>query len=251
MGENLLQILPIIKEAGKIAMSYFNSDLSFKIKPDNSEISEADLAVNNFISSAIKEISNLPVIAEESDNMASLIKDFWLVDPIDGTNSFINKRTSFVINIALIENSKPSYGFIYQPVCDKLYYNLDEVLLEEQGKTTKLEPKNLPSAIIAAVSYKNQNLQLENFLKSNNIIEYLNIPSGVKFGLLLEGKAHIYPRFGRTMEWDIAAGHALLRKHRGGVFDLNGQEITYGKAGFENPNFIALNNKELFNLLNF
>jgi len=250
---NTKQIISLLKEAGEIAKKYFKQEVKFSFKEDHSEVSEADIEISNFLIDNISKISTYPVISEESKAKAEEIKEgnFWLIDPIDGTRSFINKKESFVINIALIKDFSCYLGFICSPLEDKLFYNIDEnkTFIDFKGKVSEIKALPIKEDYIAAISYQSKNIMLENFLYKNKIDKFINIPSGIKLCMMLEGKAHLYPKFGLTMEWDTAAGHALLKTIGGNIVDFKGEEIKYGKQDFKNPNFIALSHNEIFNKL--
>ncbi len=238
----------IIIEAGKISISLRNEGLIVKRKKDSSPVTNADIEISNFIYSELTKLDQaIPIICEEQP-----LKDvsdeemIWLVDPIDGTRSYINDMDSFTVNIALIRNQIPIIGLIYQPTSRKLYFtnHKQELCLEKNGNIVEIlkrEDKNF----IAVVSSRNFNYKTEKYIQDKGFSEVISMPSSIKLCMIAEGSADVYPKFGSTMEWDIAAGHALIRAAGGTVIDNNtGKTLLYNtKNNFKNPDFIALNQK--------
>ena len=170
----------------------------------------------------------------------------WLVDPIDGTRSYIKGMDSFTVNIALIIHQVPIIGLIYQPTSRKLYFtnHKEEFCLEKNGNIVEIlrrEDKNF----IAVVSSRNFNYKTEKYIQDKGFSEVISIPSSIKLCMIAEGSVDVYPKFGSTMEWDTAAGHALIRAAGGTVIDNNtGKTLLYNtKNHFKNPDFIAFNQK--------
>ena len=238
----------IIIEAGKISISLRDEGLIVKRKKDSSPVTNADIEISNFIYSELTKLDQvIPIICEEQPLKDVLGKEMiWLVDPIDGTRSYIKNMDSFTVNIALIHNQIPIIGLIYQPTSRKLYFTnpKQEFCLEKNGnilKTLKREDKNY----IAVVSSRNFNYKTEKYIQENGFSEIISIPSSIKLCMVAEGSADVYPKFGSTMEWDTAAGHALIRAAGGAVIDNNtGRTLLYNtKNNFKNPDFIAFNEK--------
>ncbi|MCE3255651.1 MAG: cysQ [Rickettsiaceae bacterium] len=257
---NQSQIKAIVKtalEAGEIAMSHFGSkNLDVKKKADNSPLTIADSLISDLIFSELEKIApHIPVICEERQNRDFDNGIFWLIDPIDGTSSFANSDAEFTINIALIKNQKPVFGLIYAPAIPGLpfYYT------NENGDLIKYNAKNqtgeifIPQkkstndfAIIASKRSADKDI-LEHFhavknhdwKKEDKLISVLKCSSSLKFLYLIEGRVDLYLHLRRSMEWDIAAGHALLLAAGGKIEDLDGEEFLYGKAGLVNKGFLA------------
>ena len=187
----------IIIEAGKISISLRDEGLIVKRKKDSSPVTNADIEISNFIYSELTKLDQvIPIICEEQPLKDVLGKEMiWLVDPIDGTRSYIKNMDSFTVNIALIHNQIPIIGLIYQPTSRKLYFTV--------------------------VSSRNFNYKTEKYIQENGFSEIISIPSSIKLCMVAEGSADVYPKFGSTMEWDTAAGHALIRAAGGAVIDNN------------------------------
>ncbi len=242
----IIAIKKLIVEAGAIAVNIRKAGIQVNIKDDNSPVTNADKAISQYIFDELTKITpNIPVICEERSILPiNKNRQFWLIDPIDGTRSFINNKDSFTVNIALINNKIPVYGFIYQPDKNKLYFTNEnqELCIEQNGKLINKNTHNKKS-FVAVVSSNHFNLATSNYLEENNLTEIISIPSSLKLCLIAEGAADIFPKFGTTMEWDIAAGHALIRASGGNINLFDGNEMFYAKDDFKNPNFIAANKK--------
>ena len=257
--EWLLIIINASIVAGREILTIYNDGFSVKTKADNSPITEADKNAHNVIISALKK-TNLPILSEEGDQTSyqkrKNWKQFWMVDPLDGTKEFINKNGEFTVNIALIENGVPTMGVVYIPVTQTLYFadklaykigKISETIFSIKslfGKTEQLPLKNSRSSYIVLASRSHINDQTEQFihqLKEKH--ENLTIQqkgSSLKFCSIAEGSADIYPRFGPTMEWDTAAGHAIINATSGAVISWKTKKILqYNKENLLNPGFIA------------
>ena len=231
--------------AGQLSLELREKGLTKKIKSDNTPVSNGDLEVNKLIIQKLKTITpSIPIISEEtSDNKSTNnLKDFWLVDPIDGTYDYINYLDEFTINAGLIINKEPVAGLIYAPALKRMFYSFGPNLSFEisNGKTSKLEcSKNFNKEKIKFVSYSNKlKPEIENIHKRLGVKEYVRMKSSLKFCVIAAGEYDGYVAEPRACEWDIAAGHAIL-KHAGGVVtDFNNKEIKYGKKDFRNPSLI-------------
>ena len=231
--------------AGQLSLELREKGLTKKTKSDNTPVSNGDLEVNKLIIEKLKKITpSIPIISEEtSDNKSTNnLKDFWLVDPIDGTYDYINNLDEFTINAGLIINKEPVAGLIYAPALKRMFYSFGPNLSFEisNGKTSKLEcSKNFNKEKIKFVSYSNKlKPEIENIHKRLGVKEYVRMKSSLKFCVIAAGEYDGYVAEPRACEWDIAAGHAIL-KHAGGVVtDFNNKEIKYGKKDFRNPSLI-------------
>lgn len=243
MDSELISYLrEVILESGKIALDLRMQGLDVQKKEDNSFVSNGDLAVSDYIYQRITELElNFPIICEEQDDREVGGNDFfWLIDPIDGTRSYIKGKDSFTVNIALIHNKKPTLGLILQPTTGMLYYTShDNNLIIENNGIEIVPDKQKKQELIAIVSSNSFNKKTKEYIDSNNITEVIATPSSIKFCLVAEGTGDIFPKFGTTMEWDIAAGHAIINAAGGRVTDMKGNEIIYDKDKFINPHFIA------------
>ena len=170
------------------------------------------------------------------------MEDFWLIDPIDGTYDYINNLDEFTINAGLIIKKKPAAGLIYAPAKNRMFYSYGDNLSFEliSGKPNKLEnSKNFNKDEIKFVSYSNKIKQeIDEIYKKLNVKKYVRMKSSLKFCVIAAGEYDGYVAEPRASEWDIAAGHAILKHSGGSVTDFNGQEISYGKKNFKNPSLI-------------
>jgi len=231
--------------AGKISLELREKGLIIETKSDNTPVSNGDLEVNKIITQKIKDITpNLPIISEETSDNKSLknLKDFWLIDPIDGTFDYINNLEEFTINAGLIINKRPAAGLIYAPAKQRMFYsygnNLSFELINE--KSIKLEcKKDFNKKEITFVSYSNKiKPEIEKIHKKLNVKKFVRMKSSLKFCVIAAGEYEGYVAEPRACEWDIAAGHAILKHAGGNVTDFDGNEILYGKKNFKNPSLI-------------
>lgn len=248
-NEYLVSACEISRSAGHIIMHYFSNGYSKNKKSDDSPITEADIAANKYIIEKLTAIApHIPIIAEEDETMGSNEhKRFFLVDPLDGTRSFVRGEPEFTVNIGLIENNQPVFGVIYCPPQDILYFGMvGENAYKQIGsdKPQIIKTRNAPNDGLTVVrSRSHPSKSTNDYLETLQIKELISGSSSVKFCMVAEGSADIYPRFGRTMEWDTAAGHAILNAAGGSVKTTDGNPFLYGKKGFENPAFIAFGKK--------
>lgn len=242
------KIINIAKEAGKETLKYYNDNMKIEYKDDKSPLTEADLASHNKIVNFLKELTpNIPIISEEGQipeyNIRKKWMKYWLIDPLDGTKEFIKRNGEYTINIALIIENKPVLGVIYVPVKDVLYYaeKGKGSFKIENGKESRIVAnkidKNKPLTIVESRSHPSK--ELEEYLKTINVKKRVQAGSSLKFCLVAEGKADIYPRMGPTMEWDTGAGDCIFR-----YATKNGENyspIKYNKRDMKNENFIIAN----------
>jgi 3'(2'), 5'-bisphosphate nucleotidase len=245
-------------KAGAAIMRHYHEGPEVSLKDDASPVTAADHESEAILLAALKVLApHIPVVSEEDagDRSKALPSRFFLVDPLDGTKEFIQKRTDFTVNVALIEDGTPRFGLVYAPARKLLAVTVGngkavEAVLEpsEAGADLgKLEQRQLrartpsPAGLVAVVSRSHLDPETESFLSSLKIASCSDAGSSLKFLLLASGQADVYPRFGPTMEWDIAAGDAVLRAAGGRVVDAKGQPFRYGKteSGLKNGSFIA------------
>jgi len=231
--------------AGKISLELREKGLTKKIKSDNTPVSNGDLEVNRIITEKIIETTpKIPVISEETSDNKSLkkLKDFWLVDPIDGTYDYINDLNEFTINAGLIINKRPVAGLIYAPAKNRMFYSYGKDLAFELNNDELIKlnsSKNFDKNQIKFVSYSNKiNSEIEKIHKKLKVKKYVRMKSSLKFCVIAAGEYDGYVAEPRACEWDIAAGHAILEHAGGNVTDFDGQEILYGKKDFKNPSLI-------------
>ena len=234
--------------AGKISLELREKGLTKKIKSDNTPVSNGDLEVNKIITKKIVELTpNISIVSEETkDNKSRTdLKDFWLIDPIDGTHDYINNLEEFTINAGLIINNKPVAGLIYAPAKKRMFFSYGENLAFEliNGKNIKLDcSKNFDKNLIRFVSYSNKiKPEIEKIHQKFNVKKFTRMKSSLKFCVIAAGEYDGYVAEPRACEWDIAAGHAILAHAGGKVTDFNGNEVFYGKKDFKNPSLILKN----------
>lgn len=263
--DNLIELaIEAALKAGQKIMNIYNmDDFKVEIKEDNSPLTLADNASNNIINE-ILEKTGLPILSEENIEISYDVRKkwnkYWLVDPLDGTKEFIKKNDEFTVNIALIENGKPVFGVVYLPVSKELYYgclvrniackvvvsefeNLNKNLWE---KETYIKPKSSDMCIRIVGSRSHMNKNTEEFISmlkkkySNKRIEIVSKGSSLKFCVMAEGKADVYPRFAPTMEWDTAAGQAICEAVGLKVIDQSTKNaLAYNKESLLNNSFLV------------
>jgi len=227
--------------SSKIIEIYNDIDHSISYKQDNSPLTKADSASHLLIDTCLKSISSYPVISEESEKFYTTAKKYWLVDPLDGTKEFINKNGEFTINISLIEDRYPILGYVYSPIKKVLYVGgLNKSsfkIFESNIDELSVSLPNDPIRIVASRSHLNEETQ--KFISQFRKHELLQAGSSIKFCMIADGSADIYPRLAPTSEWDTAAAQAIVEGAGGTVKDLNGQRLIYQKENILNPFFIA------------
>jgi 3'(2'), 5'-bisphosphate nucleotidase len=230
--------------AGKISLELRKKGLTTEMKRDNTPVTNGDLEVNKIISKKINELTpDIQIISEETSyNKNNNLKNFWLIDPIDGTNSYINNLEEFTINAGLILEQKPVAGLIFAPAKNRMFYSYGENLAFEliDGKPVKLScSKDFNKNEIKFVSYSNIiKPEIEKIHKELNVKKIVKMKSSLKFCVIAAGEYDGYVAEPRAFEWDIAAGHAILNHSGGQVTDFNGNEILYGKPDLKNTSLI-------------
>ena len=256
--ENLLEIVNISVDAGKVILNYYNENVDVIYKDDESPLTKADLASHKIITDSIKKITpDIPILSEEEFidwKIRKKWKKYWLIDPLDGTKEFIKKNDEFTVNIALIENNRPILGVIYTPALNELFYSIKNFgsykILTKKKLNTLKEAKRISinkkksNKIKIVASRSHSNPILDKWVNKNfNEFDILQKGSSLKFCLIAEGSADIYPRFGPTSEWDIAAGHIILEEAGGKLKSIDNKEILYNeKENILNPEFFAYSN---------
>ncbi len=237
----------------KIMEIYAADDFEVRSKSDDSPVTAADEAADAIISAGLRDaFPYVALVTEEQVNShTQTVSTFFIVDPLDGTKEFIKRRGEFTVNIAYVVGGNPVRGIVYAPAKGRLFYtNAAGQSVEETGafardsvgQTTPIKvttPDNAALLVVASKSHRDQ--ATDDYIDKYNVVDMKSAGSSLKFCLVAAGEADLYPRLGRTMEWDTAAGHAVLAGAGGEVvcFDDHAP-LTYGKAGFENPHFIAL-----------
>lgn len=244
------EIENVSRIAGAKIMEIYATDFETRLKTDASPVTEADGAAEALIIPALNRLTqDVPVVAEEAAaaGTAPLVSDgpFWLVDPLDGTKEFIKRNGEFTVNIALIDQRVPVLGCVFLPVLNRLYTGIvgqGATRSDDGGPGQPIavrEPAEDGLVVVGSRSHGDP-AAMEEFLKGRLVKENRGAGSSLKFCLVAEGSADLYPRLGRTMEWDVAAGHAVLSAAGGTVTRTDGTPFTYAKTAlFENPNFVA------------
>ena len=256
----LLDVCNVSIEAGREILNFYHNDIEVTHKEDLSPLTKADLASNKIILESLTKLnSNIPILSEESLVDWSIRKNwkkYWLVDPLDGTKEFIKKNGEFTVNIALIEDNNPILGVVYVPAKSLLY------LAEKNKGSFKTNTKNklenfegIQKILVSSQttrarvigSRSHSNATFDNWVKEKfPNADIVQAGSSLKFCLIAEGEADIYPRFGPTSEWDIAAGHMIVNEAGGKIRTFQNHSIKYNtKENIINPEFYAIGNIDL------
>ena len=237
----------LARAAGGAVMEVYASDFSVSDKADASPVTEADVRAETIIVAGLKALApGLPIVAEEAmaAGAAPLLGSrFWLVDPLDGTREFVNRNGEFTVNIALIEDGAPRAGVVFAPAIDRLFAGWvgQCAWVEDAGVRRAMHGRTPPREglhVLASRSHGDE-AALRGYLAGKPVARVSYAGSSLKLCLIASAEADLYPRFTRTMEWDIAAGHAVLAAAGGSVDTLDGAPLRYGKPGFGNPHFVA------------
>lgn len=240
-------------QAGAAIMEIYESDaFDVRSKADDSPVTLADERADALISAGLRAaFPDVALVTEEqSDTHTQDVTTFFIVDPLDGTKEFIHRRGDFTVNIAFVQNGVPTHGVVFAPARGRMFWTDGEGRsMEETGAFDPDEigsnapisvsnPDNNALRVVASLSHRDA--QTDAYIARYNVADMKGAGSSLKFCLVATGEAELYPRLGRTMEWDTAAGHAVLRGAGGAVVRYDDHTpLTYGKPGFENPYFIA------------
>lgn len=253
------RLLPHVLAAGRIQMRYFRQGVAVETKADTTPVTAADQESEVVLVQALRQLGPaIPIVAEEA--MAAGLQPeietvFWLVDPLDGTREFINGRGEFTINIALVVDRVPVFGIIYAPVTHDLFVTTGPqtvlrgsiapdhpvATLDAAGAKPVRARRYDPRALVVLASRSHMTPETERYLAALNVSERRHAGSSLKFCLIAAGEADVYPRAGRTNEWDTAAGQAILLAAGGRVTTFDNRPLLYGKAAdaFRNPDYVA------------
>ena len=246
-------------QAGRATLRYFRRDVAVRTKADMSPVTAADEEAEAIILEILADrLPDLPVISEEAASagkFASHTDRFALVDPLDGTKEFVSGRGDYTVNIAVIEGNAPLLGVVYAPAVGELYFTPDpgQARAATIGSETDIDSVDANAGVyirtrpppttgpVGVTSRSHMTEETQVFLDRLSVEKVSNAGSSLKFCVVARGDADVYPRFGRTMEWDTAAGHAVLKAAGGTVLTTDGHELSYGKrAGhYANPSFVA------------
>ncbi len=238
---------PLIREAGLLVMRVYATDFQVQIKGDQSPVTVADQCAERVIFEGLRRLTpDIPIVGEEAasaGNIPDVSNRFWLVDPIDGTKEFISRNGEFTVNIALIEHGVPVLGLVLAPALGRLFGGALGLgaWVEDHERRRPITVRTVPSEGLTVVGSRHHGdgAAVTAMLAGRRIAAHRTVGSSLKLCLVAEGAADVYPRFGRTMEWDTAAGDAVLRAAGGAVKTTSGELLAYAKPGFENPDFEA------------
>jgi 3'(2'), 5'-bisphosphate nucleotidase len=243
------EVVAIAETAGAIILEYYATGAEARTKADKSPVTDADEAAEASIVPALQKLlPGVPVIAEEAMAKAGAPSiaggRFWLVDPLDGTREFLSRNGEFTVNIALVDKDMPVMGVVHAPALRMTFAARGANTAVRKVADEDFEPisaREIPpqGAVVVASRSHGDPEKLNRFLSGIAVAGTKQAGSSLKFGLIASGDADIYPRFGRTMEWDTAAGHAVLLAAGGRVETLDGKPLRYGKKDFANPEFVA------------
>ena len=238
----------IAHRAGTEILTVYGSDFTVLDKADASPVTEADTRAERVILNGLAACApDLAVVAEESvaaGHVPALDgRPFFLVDPLDGTREFIGRNGEFTVNIALVEDGSPTAAVVHLPALDETFWTAgDGMAWRARGGA---EPERIAcrqpggDGLVVIASRSHRGAETDVYLERFEIADIVSAGSSLKFCRIAEGAADLYPRLGRTMEWDIAAGHAIVEAAGGSVETIDGKRLVYGKPGFENPRFVV------------
>jgi len=253
MSIDINELLIIAREAGKAILKIYNDPEKageIMFKADHSPLTLADQASNEVITNRLKILTpDIPILSEEGRNIPYSERKnweyFWCVDPLDGTKEFVKRNGEFTVNIALIHGQTPVLGVIYVPVTDTMYYAGEQTggwKIDTNGNKTALQVNNKSSDWTAVGSRTHSAPQEAELLAKYPVVKSVSIGSSLKFCLLAEGLAQIYFRQGPTMEWDTAAGQAILTLSGGSLTKPDGTPFLYNKESLLNGSFLCIVN---------
>lgn len=248
----LEQVRTIARQAGDVVMAVYATDFDVRGKEDASPVTLADERAEALILEALHRLEpQIPVIAEEAvaaGRIPEVDERFWLVDPLDGIKEFISRNGEFTVNIALIQGGVPVLGVVHAPAIGRMFAGEvgSGASVEDAQGHRAIHCRSVPVEGLTVVASRSHGdaAALDAFLDGRKVAALRNAGSSLKLCLVAAGEADLYPRLGRTMEWDIAAGHAVLAAAGGRVTDLSGAPLRYGKPGFDNPHFVAMGRQD-------
>lgn len=247
-------ILNVLLEAGQIALKYHgNSTLKVEYKEDQTPVTNADIEVNDFILKHLAKITpDIFVVSEENKSNDFTGDVFWLLDPIDGTKQYINGTSGYTINLALISKHQPVIGFVYHPSLKEIYYNdFDgEVILYDVASNKQSMHNQIKTGSLIRVLINDNQRNIDRADNDGLFFKVNCTPSRNKVSMILNHEVDVYYIYRQIMEWDTAAGHAILKSLGGEIIDMQGNVLVYGKPLFINPSIIvcsqsALNEKKI------
>jgi len=241
------ELAALAERAGAEVLGVYETAFAVRGKDDASPVTDADERAEAVILEGLAQLApGVPVVAEESVAAGRVPQvgagRFFLVDPLDGTREFISRNGEFTVNVALIEDHRPIAGVVHLPALAETYWSDGRGAWRRRGGAAP-EPVRCrhpdPQGLVVVASRSHRDARTDEFLHGLAVRELISAGSSLKLCRVAEGAADLYPRLGRTMEWDIAAGQAVLEAAGGSVRTLDGEPLRYGKPGFDNPHFVA------------
>jgi 3'(2'), 5'-bisphosphate nucleotidase len=244
-----LAFADLASHAGRVIMDVYGTDFEVRRKADLSPVSEADEAAEALIVPGVQRLlPGVPILAEEAvsrDGLVAIGSEFILIDPLDGTKEFVSRNGEFTVNVALVRDGVPVAGCVFAPALDRMYVGGTTAATgvvppgADVGPLAPMTTRRYPSELVAVASRSHADEQTAAFLADLGVVSTRSAGSSLKFCLVAEGSADVYPRFGPTMEWDTAAGDAVLRAAGGTVTNPDGSSFSYAKPGARNGPFVA------------
>ncbi len=243
----LTALQQLVHRAGQAIMQvYSQADFGIEHKQDSSPVTKADLAAHNVLVEGLAQLTpGIAIVSEEDPSSLAIPRQhlcYWLIDPLDGTKEFIQRNGQFTVNLALIEDQRPSLGLVSTPVDQTLYWGGKDLgaWCARDGQVEPIQTRindSQPTRVVASKSHLNK--ATSEFIAALGETQLIQAGSSLKFLRIAEGKADIYPRLAPTCEWDTAAAQAILEGAGGAVLQTNGKPLKYGKEAILNPHFIA------------
>ena len=246
--EQIGSVIQLAEEAGRAILGVYHGPIDVTVKADASPLTQADKLAHQLIETVLEQLTpEWPVVSEESDEEHKALRlsssCYWLIDPLDGTKEFIRRNGEFTVNIALILEGRTRFGVVHVPVSGVSYWGgrgLGAWRKEgERVQSLQVKPAQADETLKVVGSRSHSNEQTEAYLAKLPEYELIGVGSSLKFCLIAEGLAHLYPRLGPTCEWDTAAAQAVLEGAGGRVETLDGSVLDYSKPDILNPYFVA------------
>ena len=249
------QLRAVVRSAGSAIMDVYRTDFSVEQKNDESPVTMADRRSHEILAAYLEKRYPFPILSEEGKGVPyeerRTWETFWLIDPLDGTKEFIKRNGEFTINVALVHRDRVVLGIIYTPATDVLYYASqgDGAYKVEQGMTSRLPIEAVRNQFVVVGSRSHTTTSFEAYVGllrgRYGDVKIISAGSSLKFCLIAEGAADVYPRYGHTMEWDTAAGQVIVEEAGGSVINAaTGRPLTYDKESLLNPHFVAFRRKD-------
>jgi 3'(2'), 5'-bisphosphate nucleotidase len=249
LGRLLPDVMALAEQASLEILRVYGKAFEVRDKADASPVTDADEASEAVILAGLKTLTpGIPAFAEETVSREHITADnlpdsYWLVDPLDGTREFVDRNGEFAICIGLVKNRRPIFGVLCAPVQNTIWAAAGPgtAIVRRDRQSTPIRARKTPASGAIAIQSRSHGdrAAVEALCSERGLAEIRIHGSAIKLGLVAEGKADLYPRFGKTMEWDTCAGHAILEAAGGHLETIGGSPLLYGKPGFRNPDFIA------------